>query len=406
MRRERRGRYRDPMPRLRVPSPQVSDALIAIALLLLLVLSFGKTPEVGQHPEGVLAYLLALGLCLPYALHRRYPEAVLGVTVASLIAYSLGSYTAFPGVSVFALLFALALHTSRRRSLIALIVVLAAFVIALLVQPTHVVDGTTWTSTLLACAVAWLAGENQRNRRARWAAMEERAERLEQDREQQARDAVAAERLRIARELHDVVAHSMSVIAVQSGVGNHVIDTQPEEARRALRTIEITSRAALTEMRRLLDVLRQDDEPLASLTPAPGLCNLPTLIDQVRTTGLPVNLAIEGEAADVPPGVDLSAYRIIQEALTNVLKHGGGTAVVRVRYRESEVDLEVVDDGHRAAHERGASVPAPSAPAGPGHGIIGMRERVALFGGVLSVSPRPGGGFRVAASLPYTTGPS
>jgi signal transduction histidine kinase len=208
--------------------------------------------------------------------------------------------------------------------------------------------------------------------------------------------AVAEERLRIARELHDVVAHSISVIAVQSGVGVHVADGQPAEARKALAAIQATSRTALDELRRLLGVLRQDDEPRGGLAPTPGLADLDALLGQVVGAGLAVRLRVEGTRPAVPGGVDLCAYRIIQEALTNVVKHAGpAQAQVRVCYGDREVSVEVTDDG------RGVAAPAGTGRAGAGHGLVGMRERVALFGGDLKVGPRPGGGFRVAARLPF-----
>jgi signal transduction histidine kinase len=216
------------------------------------------------------------------------------------------------------------------------------------------------------------------------------------EREDRARRAVTEERLRIARELHDVVAHSMSVIAVQSGVGHHVLDTQPEEARRALAAIETTSRAALIEMRRLLGVLRQEGEPRAALAPAPGLADLPFLLEQVTQAGLDVTLTMLGEVPQVSAPVDLTTYRIVQEALTNILKHGGPTAQVRITYSEAEVYVEVLDDGRPRA-------PRPAAARSDlGHGLIGMRERVAVFGGRLSAGTRPGGGYRVAAHLPLS----
>jgi len=214
-----------------------------------------------------------------------------------------------------------------------------------------------------------------------------------------------------------VVAHSMSVIAVQSAVGGHVMDTQPEEARQALAAIESTSRSALTEMRRLLGVLRQDGEPAGSLVPAPGLADLAPLVAQVGEAGLKVWVQVNGERGPVPPGVDLSAYRITQEALTNVIKHAGAaTACVKVRYEKGSVTLEITDDGpavpggaggHTGPGDRagpgraGEPDESGATPPGTGHGIIGMRERVAVFGGEFTAGPRPGGGFRVFARLPF-----
>ena len=203
------------------------------------------------------------------------------------------------------------------------------------------------------------------------------------------------ERLRLARELHDVVAHAMSVIAVQSGVGAHIANTQPKEAAKALGAIEATSRAALEELRRLLGGLRQENEPQGELAPVPGLGDLDALLAEVAKAGLTVRLRVEGAPAPLPAGVDLSAYRIVQEALTNVVKHAGpARAQVVVGYRDQDVRLEVTDDG------RGTVTSVSDGRAGTGHGLIGMRERVQVFGGDLEVGPCPDGGFRVAARLP------
>ena len=190
----------------------------------------------------------------------------------------------------------------------------------------------------------------------------------------------------------------MSIIAVQSGVGVHVLDSQPEEARKALVAVEATSRQALVEMRRLLGVLRQEAEPRGSLAPAPGLAEVESLAAEVASAGVRVEVRIEGTPSELPAGLDLSAYRIVQEALTNVVRHAGpATARVAVRYAPDQVAVEVIDDGRggRAAFGRRSDRQAPV-----GHGIVGMRERAALYGGTLEAGPLPGGGFRVAASLP------
>jgi signal transduction histidine kinase len=221
----------------------------------------------------------------------------------------------------------------------------------------------------------------------------ELADQAERRVEAEARVARADERGMIARELHDVVAHSMSVIAVQAGVANHVIDSRPELARQALATVETNTRAALVEMRRLLGVLRQGDEPSASLAPAPGLTDVPALVKQFGQAGLAVQVRVDGVPDGVPDGVDLSAYRIIQEGLTNVLRHGGPTAQVAIDYRGAAVAIEISDPGPGARARSGEN--------GPGHGLIGMRERVAVFGGRFTAGPQPGGGFRLTATLPF-----
>jgi signal transduction histidine kinase len=373
---------------------RVLDATVAVLLLVVTVIPLATRSLVaGQRPSDIWAYLLAVALCVPFVFHRRFPVAAITVACCALVLYAVGRYNAYPGLPIFVLVAGVSLHSTRRRALLAAGLAAVALSVAVWLQPERVATASTWVASLLAVAVAWLWGENLRNRRARWAAMEERARRLEAEREERDRQAVTDERLRIARELHDVVAHSMSVIAVQSGVANHVIDSRPAQARQALATIEATSRSALVELRRLLGVLRQGDDPVASLEPNPGMAEIGRLADQIRSAGVEVELKVEGEPGELPPGVDLSAFRIAQEGLTNVLKHGGGVARVLVRYSPGAVAVEIADDG-RAGTD--------GAPAeGTGHGLIGMRERVAVFGGQLTAGPVPGGGYRMAARLPY-----
>ena len=373
---------------------RVLDATVAVLLLVVTVIPLATRSLVaGQRPSDIWAYLLAVALCVPFVFHRRFPVAAITVACCALVLYAVGRYNAYPGLPIFVLVAGVSLHSTRRRALLAAGLAAVALSVAVWLQPERVATASTWVASLLAVAVAWLWGENLRNRRARWAAMEERARRLEAEREERDRQAVTDERLRIARELHDVVAHSMSVIAVQSGVANHVIDSRPAQARQALATIEATSRSALVELRRLLGVLRQGDDPVASLEPNPGMAEIGRLADQIRSAGVEVELKVEGEPGELPPGVDLSAFRIAQEGLTNVLKHGGGVARVLVRYSPGAVSVEIADDG-RAGTD--------GAPAeGTGHGLIGMRERVAVFGGQLTAGPVPGGGYRMTARLPY-----
>ena len=370
-------------------------------------LALQARPLPGQQASTPIAYVLVVLIAAPLVTHRKWPLPSLAVCLAALLLYAPGRYYAYPGIVLFAMVFGITLHGTRRQSLIALISCAAAMAVAIGLQPGVVGSYTTWVESELGIAIAWIVAESLRTRRARWAELNARAERLEREREAEARRAVAEERLRIARELHDVVAHSMSVIAVQSAVGGHVMDTQPEEARHALAAIEATSRSALTEMRRLLGILRQDGEPAGSLAPAPGLADLTPLVAQVGEAGLQVWVQVEGEHGPVPPGVDLSAYRIIQEALTNVIKHAAAaTACVKVSYEKGAVALEITDDGPgRKDGRRGAGPDGPRAdtvtsPFGTGHGIIGMRERVAVFGGEFAAGPRAGGGFRVFARLP------
>jgi signal transduction histidine kinase len=241
----------------------------------------------------------------------------------------------------------------------------------------------------LVFAIAWLVGREVRRRRREVTLLQERAARLEHDQEEQARAAVVEERGRIARELHDVVAHSVSVMVVQAQAGPHLLG-EPDQARGVFRSIESSGREALVELRRLLGILRTGDEELA-IGPQPGLSSLGSLVEQVREAGLPVELRVEGDPVQLPPGVDLSAYRIVQEALTNTLKHAGrAEAEVVVRYGPSALELEISDDGSGA----------PASVNGSGHGLIGMRERVALYGGALEAGTRNGGGYAVRARLP------
>jgi signal transduction histidine kinase len=218
---------------------------------------------------------------------------------------------------------------------------------------------------------------------------ERRAQIAERERDLVAREAVVEERARIARELHDVIAHHVSMIVLQAGAERRVLDGANASTREVLETVERAGRSALTEMRRLLGMLRGDaNEPL---TPQPGLTDVPVLVSQLREAGLPVELHVEGERRELPIGIELSAYRIVQEALTNALKHAGeASASVNIRYGSDSLELEIADDG------TGASTPVSSG----GHGLVGMRERVALYGGRLDAGRRPSGGFVVRVLLP------
>jgi signal transduction histidine kinase len=293
-------------------------------------------------------------------------------------------------VALLIYVYTVAARCPRRVSLAGLAATEAMLAVVWLARPRLIGDGSSLVADALILAAAWWLGDGTRRRQEAIVTARQRAAELEQAREELARRAVTEERLRIARELHDVVAHSMSIIAVQSGVGVHVLDSRPDEARKALEAVEATSRQALVEMRRLLGVLRQEAETRGSLAPAPGLAEVETLAAEVAKAGVRVEVRIEGTPAELPAGLDLSAYRIIQEALTNVVRHAApATARVAVRHSPGQVALEVVDDG-RGPWDHGHG----------GHGIAGMRERAALYGGTLEAGPLPGGGFRVAATLP------
>jgi signal transduction histidine kinase len=284
-----------------------------------------------------------------------------------------------------------------RRSVSGLVFV-SAVIIVLGFSDAPGLDAVGVLGVIAQFAAVWAIGVALRSRRAATESrVREADERAEAERQAAAR-VLAEERLRIAQELHDVVAHSMSVIAVQAGVGAHVLDDRPEQARAALEAISATSRGTLTELRRLLGVLR-DSDGVRSHAPAPGLSDLPHLVDEVRTAGVPAVLHIEGEPGRVHAGVELSAYRIVQEALTNVIKHAGKPSQVdvTVRYLADAIAVEVVDDGRGVASQpRNGDV-----AEGSGHGLIGMRERVDVWGGDLMVGSAPGGGYRVKAQIPY-----
>jgi signal transduction histidine kinase len=249
----------------------------------------------------------------------------------------------------------------------------------------------------LVSGSVWAGGVVVRVSRSRAAQLADLAAQLEREREEKARLAVSAERARIARELHDVVAHGISVIAVQAGSGRHTLNADPEHAHAAFGAIESTARQALVEMRHLLGLLREENEP-ASAAPLPGMQNHADLLDQARGAGLSVSLQLDGEPCALPAGIDVATYRILQEALTNARKHAPGAHVsVRIRYGADHVELEVRDHGAKAENQR-------RIVAGGGLGLVGMRERVSLYHGEFDAGPQPDGGFRVRARLPLNEG--
>lgn len=256
-------------------------------------------------------------------------------------------------------------------------------------SPTDLVRDALSVAT--AIAIPFAVGRVLRGRELRAVASEERAQRLELDREAKALRAVGEERARIARELHDVIAHGVSVMVVQAGAAAEVLSRDPEGARGALVAIQDTGRQALADLRRMLGLVREGDA--LALGPRPGLEQLDPLLDQLRTAGLPVEVQVHGAPRELPAGLDVSAYRIVQEALTNVLKHAGpARARVTVGYGPDAVDLEVLDDGRGPQN-------------GQGHGLVGMRERVALYGGTFEAGPAGPRGFRVRARLPVARSP-
>jgi signal transduction histidine kinase len=384
--------------------PLLADGLLAglLAAVSLVALWYGNRDCDGAcRPGGAAAVGLVLAQTLPLVWRRRRPLAVSLVTGMATAAYGLAPYpdlatpVALGGVVG---MYSVAAWGSRRDALVAGGVAAAVVVVALSLPRTDA-DLVDAAFVALGLAGAWVLGDRARVQRALAAELAERAARLERERTAEARRAVAEERTRIARELHDVVAHHVSMMVVQAEAGPVAVERDPARAAGAFEAIAATGRQALAEMRRLLGVLRGDGEPAPSLAPQPGLAQVPSLVEQVGRAGLKVELVVEGAEAALPPGIDLSAYRIVQEALTNALRHGGaGRARVLVRYGERDLELRVWNEG--SPNQGNGSPPLPGHATAPGRGLLGMRERVNLFGGELRAGPGPEGGFTVDARLP------
>jgi signal transduction histidine kinase len=352
---------------------------------------------------GPATWSMAAGVAVPVMVRRSSPLPAFGVMLAAATAGMLFVGLRWPGTLAAAAAMALTLYSVAATTsglagpaalVTGIVLTIGGTVVAL---PDRVPRGSAatvpWADAVnqvgLGCLLlvaAWAVGLATRRQRMYAATAADQA----------ARDALIDERRRIARELHDIVAHSMSLIAVKAGIANHVADARPQEARAALHLIETTSRGALVELRRVLDVLRADTDEPSELDPTPGLAGLDVLVRQAVSAGVMVEVAARDPAAPrdalVPPGVQLSVYRIVQEALTNVVKHAGPVLCrVAVTVAPDLVHIEIANDG--------PAIRRPSVL--PGHGLVGMRERVAAYGGTFTAGPRPGGGYAVRASLPY-----
>ncbi|MET7689224.1 sensor histidine kinase [Streptomyces sp. NPDC005483] len=373
-------------------------AITATAFALCLLGGVVKDDGSTLSPPTAVAYFVALVSCAVLPVRHRAPLTAMAVTTASgvlapFLGLLLSPLIAVPAV-ITAYSYALTARTERRAaSAVALISV------ALLVASTPLFGALSWKDASRVGAVAafplvaGVLGHSVQNRRAYLAAMEERALRAEQSRDSEARRRVAEERVRIARELHDLVAHQITLANAQATVAAHLFDTRPEQTRKSLEELVETTSDALDDLRATVGLLRQsgDAEPAE---PAPGLSRLPTLLASFRRAGLEVTVHQEGTARPLPPGVDLTAYRIVQEALTNVTKHAGtGSARVRLAWNRDRLTITVADDG-------GGVRTAPTADRPPGYGLIGMRERATAVGGHLSAGSRPEGGFLVSTQLP------
>ncbi|WP_066933989.1 sensor histidine kinase [Streptomyces sp. NBRC 110611] len=360
--------------------------------------------------EQLLGAAVTIGLSLVIALRRKFPVTMLLLATAIGIGQLALFIVPNPGdLAMFVIAYTVASGPTipRWASRFALVGTLVGpALVTWRFNPPDTPGRPMWEAVIFTGLItvpfvlAWVLGDSMRTRRAYWAQLEEKAARLEKEREAQSRIAVAAERARIARELHDVVAHNVSVMVVQADGAAYVLDAAPEQTRQALETISGTGRQALAEMRRLLGVLRTGEQPEGGeYVPQPGVEQLTELVDQVRGAGLPVDFRVAGEPRPLPSSIELTAYRIVQEALTNTRKHGGPDvhATVRLAYRDDDLDLLVEDDGRGAQHE----LYEEGGADGLGHGLIGMRERIGMVGGSLTAGPRPGGGFRVSAVLPF-----
>ncbi|MEU1115005.1 MULTISPECIES: histidine kinase [unclassified Streptomyces] len=404
--------------------PLAVDAALATAVLVCMVVGSFAEPY-GEHgptwgtrtPDAPSLLLMALG-ALALVFRRRAPWSVLAATCAASIVELLTGQPRAPVVMCAVIaLFTVAARTDRSTTWrIGLVTMTGLTGVAMLSGP------LPWYAQENLGIFAWTgmaaaAGDAVRSRRAFVDAIRERAERAERTREEEARRRVAEERLRIARDLHDVVAHHIALVNVQAGVAAHVMDRRPDQAKEALSHVRDASRSALNELRATVGLLRQSGDPEAPTEPAPGLHRLDELVETFRNAGLPVEVALGQVGLDLAAAVDLAAFRIIQEALTNVQRHAGQQAkaevsVVRVG---PNVEVTVIDDGpgpEGNGREAGGAEPgdraAADGEAGPGesrggHGLIGMRERATALGGSCSAGPRYGGGFRVHAILPVTT---
>lgn len=378
----------------------VMDALGSAVLFVLSVVAASVVRHEHQVSLRWSAVVLAAVGCSALLWRRRHPFGVLAVAVGCGLLFQVLGYRESPLITspVIVSVYTVAARTDRRTTW-----TMAAASAAVLVGTAVALAPDEWLQPDNAAMLAWTAlpaavGDGVRSRRAYVAAVEERAEHAERTREQEAQQRVADERVRIARELHDVVAHHIALINAQAGVAVHLMEQRPEQILAALEDIRDTSGSALEELRATVGLLRQSDDPEAPRDPMPGLAQVPALLASFERAGLAVRHTHRGIAEPLTPAVDLAAYRIVQEALTNVHKHAGADhARLFLHYRPQLLTITVEDDGRVGSHH-----PYP----GTGHGLIGMRERAATVGGTLYAGARPEGGFTVTAELPLRPSPA
>ena len=379
--------------RLRGLGPDRLDALLALVFVIASAVELA--PQLRHSPRPAVTMLTLLALCAGLAVRRRWPVSLAaGALVCILLFERFGEVSDWmlPSLALLVYMYTVGAHVSGRRGQLAAVGLVALTFAVAALDPRgskQHVDALLVTGTLFS-VIPIAVGRALGNRRALTVELHRKAAQLEREREDRARQAAAAERIRIARELHDVVAHSVSVMVIQTQAARRVAPIDREGAREALGVVEAAGREALAEMRRMVGVLRRGDTTL-SASAEPGLGDVPALVDRARAAGLPVELHIEGEPHQLPPGLDVAAYRVVQEALTNVVKHAGAArARVTVAYSPDQLRLEITDSG------RGSGGTAIN---GGGHGLVGMRERVGLYGGELTAG-RQGGGFAVRARIP------
>ena len=374
------------------------DVLVVLGVGVVQVLGSWGSERIGRSPAwrplDALAYLLLLAGPAALLLRRRWPLGVLAATLAAAMAYAARTYPEGPSnLAIYPALWTVALTLPRRLAWsAATVTALAVAAAELFPYSATMFDGEPLYAAVTVFAAMWW-GEAVRARRAYVAGLRDRAEQAERTREEEARRRVDEERIRIARELHDVVSHTIGVISVQAGVAAHLLERRPDKAADSLAAIRQASDEALGELHAMLGVLRDGDGRGAGapLSPAPGLGELDALVAQAAGAGLEVRVSLAGGPRRLPAAVDLACYRVVQESLTNVVRHAGASrAEITVTHAGGQVEVEVTDDGRAG----------PGNGAGSGQGILGMRERARSLGGTLEAGPRPGGGFRVRASLP------
>lgn len=375
--------------------PRVVDLVVVLA-----VFAYNLPIQLGSVPDGLwpgTGIVLSAGLCAPYLMRRRYPLAVFAVIqLVAFMQVLLGVELLVADALLLLAVYNLAVRARWYVSAGAALVLIDWLLVAVVptMERDHLSIGDV--GVLVAVIVwAWTWGRLVQTRRNYIGSLRERAEQLEREKAAEAAVAASTERTRIAREIHDIVSHSLSVVVVMSDGAARTVDTAPEEAKTAMEGVREAGRTALADMRRMLGVLR-DGEP-GSHAPQPGIAQLESLVADSVSAGLPVSFSVDGEPGlvKIPESVDLTVFRIVQEALTNVRRHAGPDVTrvdVQIHHRPDAIDVSITDDGHGPAD--------PGNAASPGHGLVGMRERVAAHGGTLRTGARPSGGFEVVATVP------